>query len=300
MRAAWRLVIQTSVLALFLIGVSLITSYLLFPALSKGVGEYIAYPLHGLSLLGACWLSIVVVGRRLDKRRLADYGCHVDRPWLLNFGFGLVLGAVLMGGIFWVEYSAGWIEIRSTLHTSRQAPFVVSIAGMLFLLLVVGICEELLARGYYLTNLADGFGGRWIGPKTAVVIAWLLSSALFAIGHVANPNTTLLSTTMLLLGGVLLGLGYVLTGELAIPMGLHITWNFFQGVVFGFSVSGNQSKTSFIAVAQGGPDLWTGGRFGPEAGLIGLVAMLVGAGAIVAWVRWQRGTVAIHGLLNSD
>jgi hypothetical protein len=86
----------------------------------------------------------------------------------------------------------------------------------------------------------------------------------------------------------------LLTGELALPIGLHISWNFFQGNVFGFPVSGNAMPTRVFAVEQGGDALLTGGAFGPEAGVIGLVAMLVGAGLIAAWVRITRGELHLQ------
>jgi len=79
-----------------------------------------------------------------------------------------------------------------------------------------------------------------------------------------------------------------LTGSLAIPIGIHITWNFFQGYVFGFPVSGGRDfSTTFIAIQQGGPTVWAGGDFGPEGGLIGLLAMMLGILLVIAWVRFR-------------
>lgn len=159
---------------------------------------------------------------------------------------------------------------------------------------VVGITEEMLSRGYQLTNLAEGFNFQSLGQRRAVLLAWLLSSSLFGLLHVFNPNASVVSTVNLILAGLFLGLGYILTGSLAIPIGLHITWNFFQGNVFGFPVSGNDFSTAtFIAINQGGPELWTGGAFGPEAGLIGVGAMGIGTLLILLWVRWFHGELRL-------
>jgi hypothetical protein len=93
----------------------------------------------------------------------------------------------------------------------------------------------------------------------------------------------------------MLGFGYVLSGELAIPIGLHITWNLFQGAVYGFPVSGLEPfGATFLATKQTGPDLWTGGSFGPEAGLLAPVAMLLGVLLIALWTRLRTGRVSLH------
>ena len=75
---------------------------------------------------------------------------------------------------------------------------------------------------------------------------------------------------------------------------MHIAWNFFQGNVFGFPVSGTTSVTSFITIQQGGPTLWTGGAFGPEGGLLGILAMLVGSLLIWGWVQSRYGRATLR------
>ena len=237
-------------------------------------------------------LVLVVIGRWVDKRPWADYGFHFSRRWWLDLLFGLALGAVLMTGIFLTEWQLGWVEITSTFKSLDHLPFAVSILWPVALFIAVGIFEETLTRGYLLTNLAEMLNARFWSRRTALVLAWLISSALFGVAHAGNPNATVVSTLNIVVAGLLLGLGFVLTGDLAISIGLHITWNFFQGNVFGFPVSGTRTnKTSFITVAQHGPDAWTGGAFGPEAGIIGLIAIGAGALLLLAWVKWRYGAV---------
>jgi hypothetical protein len=71
-------------------------------------------------------------------------------------------------------------------------------------------------------------------------------------------------------------------------------WNFFEGSMFGFPVSGFDPDTTFIAIRQSGPRLWTGGAFGPEAGLVGTGARLVGILLIIGWVRLRYGKVSLQ------
>ncbi len=299
LRATWRVALYSAfwvmiqvVSAVVIKSPATTTLALFFPAFASIAGALLFYTVNLLLVISMTWL----VTRQIDRRPLADIGLRLDRPWFADLCFGLLLGAGLMTLIFLAELGLGWISITAYLHTTvPQTPFRVAIWQPIFLFIAVGINEEILSRGYQLRNLAEGFTSALIGPQSAVLIAWLLSSLIFGFLHIFNPNSTWVSTLALMLAGIMLGLGYVLTGRLGLPIGLHITWNFFQGSVYGFRVSGNDlSNTSFMRIQQAGPPLWTGGAFGPEAGLIGIVAVLLGMVLIGCWVQWRAGAVTIQ------
>lgn len=299
LRALWRLLLHLLLLMALAIAASLLGGWLLTSLGYSNVVETMANPEESAtSLLGtplvavgtllvftlAVWLS----GRWLDRRRFAAFGLHTDGRWWRDLFFGLALGGVLMTLIFVVERAAGWITVTGTWQSPPGTSFGIAILTPVVLFLCVGVYEELWSRGYLLTNMAEGLS--FLGERTAIIAGWVLSSAVFGVLHAMNPNATAISTFNLVLAGLFLGLGYLRTGELAIPIGLHITWNFFQGNVFGFPVSGNDvAQATVIAIQQGGDPLVTGGAFGPEAGLIGVGAILVGSGAIWWWTRDRDG-----------
>lgn len=244
--------------------------------------------------LAAILFTVWLAGRVLDRRRFRDFGFHFSRAWWRDLGFGLLLGALLMVLVFAVELALGWVRLRGIFAPGAMGiPFLPGFVGALLMFIVVGISEELWARGYQLRNLAEGLNLPALGPRGALLLAWLLSSVVFGALHSLNPNATVTSTLFLMVAGLLLGLPFILTGELALSIGLHVTWNLFQGNVFGFPVSGTDAGVTVFAIQQSGPVLWTGGAFGPEAGLIGLVATLVGGGLVWLWLRAVRGRVAL-------
>jgi hypothetical protein len=91
----------------------------------------------------------------------------------------------------------------------------------------------------------------------------------------------------------MLAAGYALTGELAIPLGLHFSWNYAQGALFGFPVSGVRVGLAVVRTRETGPDLLTGGAFGPEAGLLGVAAVLLGIGCVALWVQARTGDIRL-------
>jgi len=256
---------------------------------------------YGLDL-AAVVLASIIATLMWDRRDWSDFGFHVGRRWWSDFAFGVALGAFLMSGIFATEWSLGWVTVTAVFHTPyADKPFLLAILSPFLTFVAVGINEELFSRGYLLRNLAEGLNLGVLGPRGALVLAWILTSTIFGLLHLGNPHMTTWSTVNLVVAGFFLGLGYVLTGELAIPIGLHIAWNFFQGNVYGFPVSGTTSfrTLTVLAIRQGGPPLWTGGAFGPEGGLISFVAMGVGTLLLLAWIRHAHGRPALMAELAS-
>ncbi len=224
--------------------------------------------------------ATVVCFRFLDRRPI---GRVVNLVWVRNFAFGMMLGAAAMSLIMLVEYLMGWIQVFRIGPTDEHSWS--KLLGMLvnywIVFTAVAFGEEALSRGYHLKNVSEGL--RFLGPSNASLIAILATSSFFGLLHLSNPHTTIISTIGITLAGIMLAFGRVATGTLAAPIGIHLTWNFFQGPVFGFAVSGNDFSERLFTIEQRGPEIWTGGAFGPEAGLLGIIAI----GWITVGLWWR-------------
>ncbi len=291
-RAGYRIILQLVLLAAISFPLRFIITRPEDPSVA-GLDYTLIRAVTGIiTMLVSMWL----ITRFIDKRRLSGIGLQIDKKWWIDLVFGLVLGIVLMSSIFFIENSLGWISISESIADDNSSSSSIAIFIYFLFFIKVGFNEELLTRGYWLTNLSEGLNFKLTGAKGAIYISWLLTSLLFGIGHLSNPNATLIAGINIAAAGIFLGTAFVLTGRLAIPIGVHITWNFFQGNIFGFPVSGitTPDSSKMITIIQNGPENWTGGAFGPEAGLIGICAIFVGTLLTAAWVRFKDGQIVLH------
>ncbi|MFQ6059531.1 MAG: lysostaphin resistance A-like protein [Anaerolineae bacterium] len=241
-----------------------------------------------LTYLAAVLAATCLARRFLDRRALRDLGLRRRPGWLVELAAGVGLGALLMVLIFAVELAGGWLEIGGFGWQNAALMTVLSSLGAVFIgHVVVAVNEELISRGYILQNLAEDWG---------MPVAVAVSSILFGLTHLANPYADILSTVSLVLAGVFLAVGYLVTRSLWLPIALHFSWNFFQGPVFGFPVSGGVPSFRLLQTEVAGPELITGGAFGPEGGLLGLGATVLGIGLL--WLWGQR--VNRYGEVNRD
>ena len=115
-----------------------------------------------------------------------------------------------------------------------------------------------------------------LGAKYNMTIGLIFSSLLFSMLHFLNPNVSIVAVVNLFITGILFGLYVIKTQNLWGACGLHAAWNFFQGNIFGFEVSGmNIDIGSLMKLKLVGSDLFTGGSFGPEAGIACTIVLSV-------------------------
>ena len=188
------------------------------------------------------------------------------RALLPETGKGFLVGILFFVLVVLVMWIAGLYRIA---HFGKDRSL--DILSAFFLFLVVGVGEEILFRGILF---------RWIDEKWGFVVALVVSSLLFGAMHFGQPGATWWSSLAIAIeAGLLLGAAYKWSGTLWLPIGIHWAWNFFQGNVFGFAVSGGDAGASLIQAGVNGPDILTGGAFGAEASII---AVILGA-ALSAW-----------------
>ncbi len=211
---------------------------------------------------------------------IAVFMNFIDRQPLLSLGLqfqgrskelllGVSLGAVIMGiGVL--------ILVLFNLYSIEQIIFLApNFFSSIILCILISISEELVVRGYVLKNLLQSF------PNYSALI---LSSILFASLHAFNPNLSLIGMINLFLAGVLLGASYIYTKNLWFPIGLHFGWNFFQGPIFGFNVSGIELQAVIIR-APVNEQLWSGGNFGFEGSLLASVLSLVAIIVVIGYFK---------------
>lgn len=209
----------------------------------------------------------------MDRRPLSLLGLHFRRGWLRELLTGMAVGFVLISLLVVILLVIGAIDLE-------VRPLFWSNLGLLpvFLLLFVLAAwwEELFARGYLLQSLAEG-SRDWI--------AAIIMSLPFTLGHLNNPNPSALAMINIFLLSLMLSLAYFKTRSLWLPLGLHFTWNWAQGSLWGFYVSGIEIGRSLFIAYPTGSDLLTGGDFGAEGSLI--LAILAALALVWMWrTRW--------------
>lgn len=278
LRAGWRiLAMLVTYLVLTLVTMTLVE------AVFTGTGRRLA---SAVAVLGVGVLAAWLPTRYLDRRPFRALGCRLDRHAAVDVAIGAGLGLALTGGVLIVYLAVGWAEVVDH-RVADDGSFAASFATLVLTFAAVAVLEELLFRGYLITNLSEGASGlrrvatpRWLARRAQhlpLAVAVVVSSVVFA--HFHGEQLTGLQYLHFTLAGLLLAVPYVVTGQLALSIGLH--WTFNVGATGLFNIEGG--LPAFVRLDLTGPAAWVG-----ETALTETLAIVLLLPVVFAVARRRR------------
>ena len=194
-------------------------------------------------------LSYIVLFRFYEKRQITEMKFS---RFGKNAGIGFLTGFVLQSLVILVIFIGGGYSVIK----SNQVSFI--IPG-LAIALSSAIFEEILFRGIIFRIVEEKWGS---------IIALVVSALIFGFLHIFNKNASIYSTIAIAAeAGILLAAAYIYAKNLWLPIFLHFAWNFAEAGIYGAVISGNVTNKSLFTAKFSGPQLLTGGAFGPENSL---------------------------------
>lgn len=280
LRAGWRLFLFFLILTLLNAIYAVVMMYLEQSGINTNEIDLLVF--NGSQLL-IVFIAVILARYLFDRRSLSSLGLRLSLDASNDALIGFLIGGAMMALVFFLELGLGWISIKSFIwDTQSFQDMYINAFNILGVFILAAFAEELMHRGYILQNLEEGLNTVW---------GVILASLVFTSMHMSNPFATPASFVGVFLAGIFLAYAYLRTRQLWLPIGVHIGWNFFEGVVFGYPVSGFATYRLIDQSNQAAAWL-TGGDFGPEAGVILLPALALGA-ALVAWFTHRRGKLSV-------
>ncbi len=203
----------------------------------------------------------------IQKRKLWTLGFKKAGMWK-EYGIGMLAGLGMIGFIVLVCMVTG----AASFQFNPEALSGAGIGMLLALLagfLIQGMSEEVLCRGYFLVSVARKKGRIWL--------AVIVNAVAFGALHLLNPGLTVLSMVNLILFGIFASVYFVKRGNIWGIAAIHSVWNFVQGNLFGFLVSGQGFGTTlFTCELNRDLTILNGGDFGLEGGILTTAVMILG------------------------
>jgi hypothetical protein len=211
-------------------------------------------------------------GRIFEDVPFKALGLWVTKGWFKNLVWGLIIGAGSIALAALIAFAAGGMTFRVN-DSAGTAAILLTLATTLVIFILGALFEEAFLRGYALQTFARA---------RLAVFGAVFTSLIFATMHNGNPGANPLSWLNTFLAGIWFAVAYFRARDLWLPFGLHLAWNWFQGSVFGISVSGLDWLTPapFMKATDAGPAWLTGGAYGLEGGIACTVALILSTALI--------------------
>jgi membrane protease YdiL (CAAX protease family) len=223
-----------------------------------------------LITLAAALLAGWLLLKFAEKKAFAELGFGITARTPFEIGGGLLIpvGALLLVTLVLVLLGA----LRYGADSGELRGWLAGNLGILLVLLIPAAAEEALFRGYPFQKLVAA-----LGPVAATVLA----SAGFAIAHRHNPGVNTFALINIFLAGVMLSIAFLRTRSLWFATAVHLGWNWQMAGPLDLPVSGLELFDTPLYEPRSPGAAWlTGGSFGPEGGLAGLLALLLVTAAV--------------------
>lgn len=281
LRAGWRLLIFSGLLVVLFGGIALVRtggpqglrdaqkhlSNVTVTPFKLGASEAIVFAL-------LC-LATFVMGR-IEHRKFSEYGLPLSQALGKDFWIGCLSGFLAISGTLLAMFLLHGFRITGfALHGKA---ILYALIGWAIALLIVGLFEEFLNRGYLQYTLGSGIG---FWPAAFVM------SGFFAFGHAFNPHETLAGVASVVLFGLLLCLFLRRSGNLWCAVGFHAAYDWGQ-TLFGVPDSGIAPYHNLFNSAFSGPRWLMGGIVGPEASVLTPIALVLVALVFSRYYRENR------------
>lgn len=221
--------------------------YVLNPA------DDVQYFLIKIWAFGVVMLIYFVLIRVLEKRNLRSIGFTKDR-WFSSYVKGLICGFIMFGIVIVLGCALGYYRFNGV-----KSSVTLLLVLFFFGFVVQGMEQEVYARGWVFVSIAR---------KNSIWIAMFISSIVFSSIHIFNNSVGLLALFNIVLSGIMFVVMLLRYDNIWFCSAVHSMWNYAQGCVFGFEVSGNTGMPAFLSFTQTKTSIIAGNAFGPESGLL--------------------------------
>jgi uncharacterized protein len=217
-------------------------------------------------------IALTVIFRRfIDRQSVKSMGFHWS-PFQADAFMGFSLGIALLGTATLVLQATGnleWVEAHFNAGDLSKG---------FILMALIAITEEVVFRAYILNNLLESLN-KWV--------ALGVSAGMFTLAHASNPGISSVAIANLLLAGILLGINYIYTRNIWFAIFFHFSWNFMQGPVLGYTVSGLPLQGVLQPYLKG-PWWLTGGSFGLEGSFITTCVFTLAV--LILYIIYEKNT----------
>ncbi|WP_161625240.1 CPBP family intramembrane glutamic endopeptidase [Halosimplex carlsbadense] len=271
---------------IFLIAYTII--FISIPVLVAPSGDTLFRSALLRTILTVCVIGLLFgAATYVDKRPIRSFGLEINRRWGVDALVGLIIGSAIPTVATVLGLLGGWITVGEIVYTPT-ATYLRDLGFAIVITVGIAVVEELVFRGYILSNAIEGLDFRWLSQPVTIATALGLSALLFALTH---PAPELANGLHFLSAGLFLGLAYLLSGQLALPIGIHAGFNFVSAYVFPTAAD---PSFAVISLSTTGPDWLIS-----QTGLIQAGLQIPAALAIVCYLWWRTGSYSISADITS-